>query len=59
MGNMFKNIYSKYKNHVYKLKINNKKDELLYIIQMHIFALKDLGLYLDINPNDISILKGY
>lgn len=55
MGNMFKNIYSKYKNHVYKLKINNKKDELLYIIQIHL----DLGLYLDINPNDISILKGY
>ena len=58
-GNMFKNIYSKYKNHVYKLKINNKKDELLYIIQMHVFALKDLGLYLDINPNDNSILKEY
>ena len=41
------------------MKINNKKDELLYIIQMHIFALKDLGLYLDINPNDNSILKEY
>ena len=24
-GNMFKNLYSKYKNHVYKLKTNNKK----------------------------------
>ena len=47
-GNMFKDIYSKYKNHVYKLKVNNEKDKLLYNIQMYTFALKDLVLYLDI-----------
>ena len=55
-GNMFNNLYSKYKNHVYKLKVSNKKDELLYTLQMHEFALKDLCLYLDTHPNDESIL---
>ena len=56
-GNMFKNLYSKYKNYVYKLKVNNKKDELLYKIQIYTFALKDLNLYLDTNPTDESILN--
>ncbi len=58
-GNLFKNIYSKYKNHVYKLRIKTKKDEILYKIQMYTFALKDLNLYLDINPNDESMLKEF
>ena len=58
-GNMFKNIYSKYKNHVYKLKTNNKKDDLLYKVQMYTFALKDLSLYLDNHPTDESILVEY
>lgn len=56
-GNMFKDIYSKYKNHVYKLKVNNEKDKLLYNIQMYTFALKDLVLYLDIFDDDKNILK--
>lgn len=55
-GNMFKDLYSKYKNHVYKLKINNQKDELLYKVQMYTFALKDLSLYLDTHPTDQSVL---
>ena len=56
-GNMFKDIYSKYKNHVYKLKVNNEKDKLLYNIQMYTFVLKDLVLYLDIFDDDKNILK--
>lgn len=56
-GNMFKDSYSKYKNHIYKLKVNNEKDKLLYKIQMYTFALKDLVLYLDVHNNDTSILK--
>lgn len=55
-GNLFKNIYSEYKNHVYKLRIKTKKYEILYKIQMYTFALKDLNSYLDINPNDESLL---
>lgn len=58
-GSMFSNIYSKYKNHEYNLKINNKRDELLLKIQYHNFALKDLNLYLDIYPEDTKILKEY
>jgi len=58
-GNMFENIYSKYKNHVYKLKVSNKKDELLYKIQMYTFALKDINLYLDVNPSDDSMIEKY
>lgn len=58
-GNMFSNIYSKYKNHVYKINVNNDKDKLLYKIQMYYFALKDLNLYLDIFPEDTNILNKY
>ena len=58
-GNLFKNLYSKYKNHVYKLKVNNKKDELLYKIQMYYFSVKDLNLYLDVHPTDESMVNEY
>lgn len=58
-GNLFENIYSKYKNYVYKLKVNSKKDELLYNIQKYTFALKDLNLYLDVHPTDNSILNEF
>lgn len=58
-GNMFKNIYLKYKNHIYKLRVNSKKDELLYNIQMYSFAMKDMNLYLDIHPDDKNILNNF
>ena len=58
-GNMFKNLYSKYKNHVYKLKVSSKRDELLYQIQMYMFAMKDINLYLDLHPDDSMMLKKY
>lgn len=58
-GNMFKNIYSKYKNNIYKLRVNSKKDELLYNIQMYSFAMKDMNLYLDIHPDDKNILNNF
>ncbi len=58
-GNMFQDLYSKYKNHVYKLKVNNQKDDLLYKIQMYLFALIDYNLYLDIYPNDAEILREF
>ena len=56
-GNMFENLYSKYKNYVYNLKVSNKKDELLYKIQIYNFALRDLGLYLDLHPTDTNTIK--
>ncbi len=56
-GNMFKKIYLQYKNHVYKLKVSSKRDELLYQIQMYMFAMKDINLYLDLHPEDDKMLK--
>ena len=58
-GNMFINEYSKYKDYVYKLKVSNDKDRLLYEIQMYTFALKDIILFLDTHPNDKAMLKKY
>ena len=58
-GNMFSNLYLKYKNHSYNLKVNNKKDELLYKIQMYNFALRDYNLYLDLYPNDKKVLDDF
>lgn len=58
-GNMFPSIYSKYKNHEYKLNVNNQRDELLYKIQMNAFALIDYNLYLDMYPNDTKILNEF
>ena len=58
-GNMFIYEYSKYKDYVYKLKVSNDKDRLLYEIQMYTFALKDIILFLDTHPNDKAMLKKY
>lgn len=58
-GNMFSGLYNRYKDHVYKLKVNNARDDLLYKIQMYSFAMKDLNLYLDLHPNDNNMLKEY
>ena len=55
-GNLFKDIYSKYKNYVYKLNVSSEKDKKLLNIQMYTFALKDLNLYLDTHPSDDSML---
>lgn len=58
-GNMFSEMYSRYKNHVYKLKVTNDRDMLLYKIQMYNFAMKDMNLYLDIHPNDKKMLNNF
>lgn len=58
-GNMFVNTYDKYKNHLYKVVVSGEKDKLLLIIQMHIFALNDLNLYLDLNPNDKTLIEKF
>lgn len=58
-GNMFSDMYSKYKNHVYKLKVTNDRDMLLYKIQMYNFAIRDMNLYLDIYPDDKKMLSNF
>lgn len=58
-GNMFKNLYIPYKDYIYKIKVNNKRDEMLYEIQMYMFAMKDINLYLDLHPDDTNLIKKY
>ena len=59
-GNLFNNLYVPYKNYKYRpLRPTNKKEELLYNILMHNFALTELDLYLDLNSNNQNILNLY
>ncbi len=57
-GNLFDNLYEPYKN--YKpvdLNPKTEKEYLMYQVQMYGFALNDLNLYLDINPNDTEMIN--
>ena len=59
-GNLFVNLYEPYNN--YKPTILNPKNEretLLYQIMQYKFALIELNLYLDTNPNDAEMIKLY
>lgn len=62
-GNMFKNEYVPYKNYnVAKLESHNEKGQLILKIYEYNFALNDLSLYLDLNPDDknvYSLFKKY
>ena len=57
-GNIFNQEYIPYKNYNYfKINTNNEQEELLLKIYENEFALNDLGLYLDLHPNDGNIYK--
>lgn len=59
-GNLFNNLYDPYKNYRYgNLTATTKEEELLYNILMHKFALTELDLYLDTNPNDSKMINLY
>ena len=59
-GNLFNNLYDPYKNYKYgMLKATNQREELLYNILMHKFALTELNLYLDTHPNETNIINLY
>ena len=59
-GNLFPNTYDSYKNYKYvKVEPKNEKEALLYQIMQYKFALIDLNLYLDTNPNDLEKIKLY
>lgn len=52
-GNMFPNLYDPYKNEKpYQIKPMNEQAEMLTNIDALGFAMIDLNLYLDVNPND-------
>ncbi len=56
-GNMFTNLYSQYKNYrPAQLSGNTEKEKMLLEIGRISFAAHDLNLYLDLYPNDESML---
>lgn len=57
-GNMFNNLYEQYKNYKpEELKAKTEREDLLLQIKEQKFAMIDLGLYLDLHPNDKSVLN--
>ena len=52
-GNMYKNLYDPYKiNSPYEIKPMNEQAEMLTYIDALCFACIDIGLYLDVFPNN-------
>ena len=59
-GNLFKNLYVPYKSYSpMKLKSTSEREKLLNQIRSYGFAMKDLNLYLDVNPNNTSYVNLY
>lgn len=57
-GNMFSNLYEPYKNYqVQEINPTNEREYALLMVQMYGFAAHDLGLYLDVNPNDTNAIN--
>ena len=56
-GNLFANLYDQYKNYKpVNLRAGNERDNLLLEISRNSFAAHELNLYLDLNPNDSTII---
>ena len=56
-GNMFANLYNQYKNYKpAKLKASNEREKIFLELVSICFAAHDLNLYLDLHPEDSSIL---
>jgi spore coat protein JB len=59
-GNLFNDLYQEYKNYQPKKLIpNNEQAELLLNVNQTTFAAHEIKLYLDINPNDTSMINLY
>ena len=57
-GNMFNNLYYEYKNYrPQELNPANEKEYVKLLLQIYGFAAHDLGLYLDINPDDTNAIR--
>ena len=55
-GNMFKNLYSTYKNYEpVEITFNNEQEKCLYELSMISFAAHELNLYLDLHPDNQTI----
>lgn len=59
-GNLFDNLYEPYKNYKpQEIDASNERETLLYQIMQYKFALIELNLYLDTNPNDRNAIELY
>ena len=57
-GNMFEKLYNEYRNYrPQELNPTNDKEYAEFLVQMYGFAAHDLGLYLDVNPNDNNAIR--
>ena len=57
-GNLFSNIYSEYKNYTPQtLRPKTEQERDLYELSTGAFAAHELNLYLDIHPEDTSLLQ--
>ena len=57
-GNLFANLYSQYKNYKPdKLKASNEREKLFLELLSICFATHELNLYLDLHPEDSSMLS--
>ena len=57
-GNMFKEEFKPYKNYQYKEIIpKNEKEDLLLKIYEYDFAVIDLGLHLNLHPEDVEAFE--
>ena len=59
-GNMFSNEYVPYKNMTYiKPKLKSERERDLFKVMEVAFAINDYNLYLDVHPENTSILNKY
>lgn len=59
-GNLFNSLYDEYKNYKpQELKANSEREDLIIQIDEQRFAVIELGLYLDVYPNDKAALNKY
>ena len=57
-GNMFANLYDQYKNYrPENLRANSEQERLFLELSRNHFAAHELNLYLDLNPDDTSMIK--
>ena len=56
-GNLFSNLYSQYKNYKPEvLRARNEKEQILLELSRMAFAAHEINLYLDLNPDDVSMI---
>lgn len=57
-GNLFANLYDQYKNYQPEtLRASNEQERLFLELSRNHFAAHELNLYLDLNPDDVSMIR--